>query len=289
MIRTVSDLRRASRPAVVVGVAVAFACYVVAASEATAQQPISLRIEPPVGATMRMRLDQRVEMSGTTRIGDGDSTATVVTTLVVISRTFVERRDQDATVLLASTDSVAASSSGADSLAVATQTRRALQGKQVRLRIEPDGATELVGGEPAVNAELNALFAQMPATLPNMPMAVGQSWTREMLAPIGTTAAKGGGKVRATFRLDSLSRNGDWAYVSLSGTLNRPPSSKGGWATLTMSGSMTGGLVIDRRRGWISDARMTYLVRSTVAPTSGSTAAAMRFRMKVTQWVRTVP
>src|SRR5689334_23401732 len=108
----------------------------VAASIARAQpQPVALRIEPPVGETVRMRLDQRVEMTGTTRMGAGDSTATVVTTLLVISRSFVERRDRDATVLLALTDSVAATSSGADSQAVATETRQALQGKRVRLRI----------------------------------------------------------------------------------------------------------------------------------------------------------
>jgi hypothetical protein len=47
--------------------------------------------------------------------------------------------------------------------------------------------------------------------------------------------------------------------------------------------------VVDRRLRWISDARMTYAVRSTVTPTSASTAAAMRFRMKVTQWVRVIP
>jgi hypothetical protein len=249
---------------------------------------VALRIEPSVGETLRMRLDQRVEMTGTTRMGAGDSTATVVTTLLVISRSFVERRDRDGTVLLASTDSVAASSSGADSQSVAAETRRALLGKRVRLRIAPDGATELVGGDVAGNAELNALFAEMPATLPNTPVAVGQSWSRVMLAPISAGGTKRG-KLQATFKLDSLSRNGDLAFVSLVGTLNRPPSSKDGWATLTMSGSMNGGLVIDRRRGWISDARMTYLVRSTVAPTAGSTAAAMRFRMKVTQWVRSVP
>jgi hypothetical protein len=56
-----------------------------------------------------------------------------------------------------------------------------------------------------------------------------------------------------------------------------------------MSGSVTGGLVIDRRLRWISDARMTYTVRSTVSPTSGSTSGTVRFRMKVTQWVRAVP
>jgi hypothetical protein len=219
----------------------------------------------------------------------GDSTATVVATLLVISRTFVERRDGEASVLLASTDSVAASSTGADSLAVATGTRRALQGRQVRLRISPDGATELASGDVAGNAELNALFAQMPATLPGAPVVVGQTWSRTMVAPMGPAAPRGGGKLEARFRLDSLSRNGDRAYVSLVGTLSSPPSSKAGWATLTMSGSVTGGLVVDRRLRWISDARMTYTVRSTVSPTSGSTNAAMRFRMKVTQWVRTVP
>ena len=63
-----------------------------ATSVARAQQPVALRIEPPVGETVRMRLDQRVEMAGTTRMSAGDSTATVVATLVVISRTFVEHR-----------------------------------------------------------------------------------------------------------------------------------------------------------------------------------------------------
>jgi Family of unknown function (DUF6263) len=260
------------------------------ASGAAGAQPVALRIEPPVGATLRMRLDQRVEMSGTTRMPAGDSTATVITTLLVISRTFVERRDRDASILLTSTDSVAASSSGADSLAVASEIPRAMQGKRVRLRIAPDGATAVVDSAAGGGSELNALFAQMPATLPNTPVAVGERWSRVMMAPMGTTpGAKGGGKLQATFRLDSLSRNGERAYVSLVGILTRPASAKDGWATLTMSGSMTGGLVIDRRRGWINDARMTYIVRSVVTPNSGGTADAMRFHMKVTQWVRTVP
>jgi hypothetical protein len=178
------------------------ACVMMTAVGLHAQQPVTLRIEPPVGETLRMRLDQRVEMAGTTRMSAGDSTATVVTTLLVISRTLVERREREGSVLLAFTDSVAASSTGADSVAVAIETRRALQGKRVRLRIAPDGATELVGGEAAGNAELNALFAQMPATLPSSPVAVGQSWSRTMIAPIGTAApGNGGGKLKATFRL----------------------------------------------------------------------------------------
>ena len=287
MIPTVSDRRLAN---VIVRVVLAVISGLLGAAVVHAQQPVALRISPPVGATMRMRLDQRVEMSGTTRMPAGDSTATVITTLLVISRTFVERRDRDASILLTSTDSVAASSSGADSLSVATETPRAMQGKRVRLRIAPDGATEVVDGAAGSSSELNALFAQMPATLPDTPIAVGQSWSRVMLAPLGAApGAKGGGKLQATFKLDSLSRSGDRAFVSLNGILSRPPSAKDGWATLMMSGSMNGALVIDLRRGWINDARMSYIVRSVVTPNTGSTADAMRFTMKVTQWVRAVP
>lgn len=285
MTRTASD-RLGHAP--LARLALAVACSIAAGPVLNAQQ-VALRIEPRVGETVRMRLDQRVEMSGTTRMRAGDSTATVVSTLLVISRTFVERRDHDASVVLASTDSVDATSTGADSQVVAGETRRSLQGKRVRLRISPNGATELVGGDVAGNSELSALFAQMPATLPDTPVSVGQSWSRVMLAPVGTGAAAGGGKLQATLRLDSLSRNGDIAFVSLVGTLSRQPTAKDGWATLTMSGSINGTLVIDRRLGWISDARMSYIVRSTVTPNSASTSAAMRFRMKVTQWVRVIP
>src|SRR5215203_2562130 len=117
MIRTASDHSAVHLP---VRFAAAFLCAVLITAEAPAQ-PVSLRIAPPVGETVRMRLDQRVEMSGTTRMGTGDSTATVVTTMLVISRAFVERRDGDATVLLTSADSVAAASDGADSLVVAEE------------------------------------------------------------------------------------------------------------------------------------------------------------------------
>jgi hypothetical protein len=261
------------------------------ATRALAQQPVSvsLRIEPPVGTTLRMRLDQRIEMSGTTRLPSGDSTATAVTTLLVISRAYVERRDGDATILLASTDSVTASSTGADSAMVAGELRRALQGKQVRLRVAPDGSTEILDGSVVV-PELNALFAQMPATLPTGAVEVGQRWSRVMLAPAqGEAAGRTGGRLNATFRLDSLSPSGDWAYVSIVGALTRPASSKDGWATLSMSGSVDGAFVLDRRRGWIRDARLAYTVRSVLAPSAGGSGAAMRFRMKVTQWMRAVP
>lgn len=250
---------------------------------AVSAQAVSLRIGPPVGETLRMRLDQHVEMTGTTRNAAGDTTATVVATLVVLSRAHVERRDRDATIVLASTDSVVVSSTGADSMFIATEAMRALQGKRVRLRIAPDGATEVLGG--GSGAELNAVFSQMPATLPSTPIPVGQSWSRVMAAPLHGTTTIDAGKLQVRFRLDSLSAGGESAYVSLQGTLS-PPESGQDAALVKMSGTMTGGLVLDRRRGWITEARMTYIVRSTMTPPPGSNAASMRFRMKVTQWMR---
>jgi len=263
------------------------ALYTIALPCALYAQTVSLRIGPPVGETLRMRLDQRVEMTGTTRVQGGDSTAAVVTTLLVISRAFVERRDQEATIVVAYTDSAAASSTGADSAIIAAETRRALQGKRVRLRIAPDGATEIVDRDPG-DPNLNALFAQMPATLPSGEVEVGESWSRAMVAPLADAPA-GGGKLEATFRLDSLSRDRETAYVSLVGTLSRPPRAKrGAGPTITMSGSMTGALVMDRRLGWVTEARTAYVVRSVVTPPPGSSSAALRFRMKVTQWMRAV-
>lgn len=253
-------------------------------------QAVSLRIAPPVGQTMRMRLDQRVEMTGTTRLQGSDSTAAVVTTLLVISRAYVARRDGDATIVMASTDSVAASSSGLDSTAVAAEARRTLQGRRVWLRIAPDGATEILNQDHGDDA-LNALFSSMPATLPAADIEVGRRWSRVMVAPIvESPVGGGGGKLAATFRLDSLSRNRDVAYVSIVGKLTRPPGATEQQApAITMSGSLAGNLVIDRRLGWITAARMTYIVRSLVTPRPGSGADMLRFRMKVTQWMRAVP
>ena len=232
-----------------------------------------------------MRLDQRVEMTGTTRQSYGDSTTTMVTTLLVISRAFVERRDRDATIVLASADSVVASSTGPELPMISADALRALQGKRVRLRIEPDGATEVVGGDRG--AELNAVFSQMPATLPQTPVSVGQSWSRVMEAPLAGPPAVGTvGSLHVRFRLDSLSSSRESAHVSLQGTLSPPGSSRDSLGTLTISGTMDGAIVIDRRRGWITDARMTYLVRSVLTPPAGSNAAALRFRMKVTQRMR---
>src|SRR5688572_6574274 len=109
VLRSAMKLVRHGLLAVIAGASTAFG---IDAQASQAPQAVSLRIGPPVGETLRMRLDQRVEMTGTTRNAFGDTTATVVATLSVVSRAFVERRERDATIVLASTDSVAVASNG---------------------------------------------------------------------------------------------------------------------------------------------------------------------------------
>ena len=118
--------------------------------------------------------------------------------------------------------------------------------------------------------------------------SVGSKWSRVMIVPAGDPSAPAAGTMRAIFRLDSLSSTGSVAYLTMSGRLDRGlvqrAELKGG--SMEMAGEMNGHLVIDRARGWITDARMTFFVRSLLSPPPGSAAHPIHVRMKITQWMR---
>jgi len=285
---SVSHLTPSSRPASRAPRPVPFALFtlLLLAVPAAAQQPVLLELRPRVGDTLHVRLDQQVEMSGTTRRAGADSTMTVTTTMRLLTSCVVERADAAGATVRATADSVSISSTG-ERAAETERARRSLQGRSVRLRIAPDGSAELVGdgGEPA---ELRALFTQMPATLPPRPVAVGESWTRTMEVP-RPDAEGDAGTLTATFRLDSLGRGGDVAYVTMRGSLGSAAGRRRGAAaaTVEMSGVVVGSMTIDRRRGWMTDARTTLSVRSVVAPPPGTSGAPTHVRLKMTQWLRT--
>ena len=243
-----------------------------------------LELRPRVGDTLRVRVDQRVEMSGLTE--RGDTTHTVTTTMQLRTRCVVESVDAGGATVVASTDSVSIASTG-EQPAEMERARRALQGRTVRLRLAPDGSAELVDDGRPQPAELRALFGHMPATLPPRAVAVGETWTRriELPRPDGEPRAA----LAATFRLDSLSRGDGLAHVSMHGSLGRAPGARAGDSTarVTMSGIVTGGMTIDRSRGWMTDARTTLTVTSVIAPPPGTAGPPMRVRLRMTQWLRT--
>jgi hypothetical protein len=257
-----------------------------------AAQAVRLELHPRAGDTLRMRLTQQVEMTGTMRVGVVDSTSTVVTTLRALTHSVVERSDASGTVLVTTTDSVDVTSTGGHTgrrgAGLAARARRALQGRAVRLRVARDGTTAVVSRE-GLSPELQAFFSQMPATLPSGPVAVGDRWTRTMDVPAPGGAPGAAGGVSATFRLDSLSRGGSLAHLSMRGVISRPPAA-GAAATVGVAGAgeIVGALVVDRRRGWLSDARTTLTVRSTLTPTGDRAGAPLHFRMRVDEWLRAV-
>ena len=243
-----------------------------------AQATVLLQVRPHVGDTIRLGIDQEMEMSGARKVKGVDSAVTTTTTVRIRSHAVVVRSDSSGATVDATADSVSATSSDAHESASHTETAKRLLGRTVRLRFSPDGGTEVSAGDPAAQE----LFAQMPATLPKDAVAVGSTWTRELHLP--SVRSDEDRVMRATFRLDSLTHGGQFAHISMKGTVSgsRAYEKRG---VLTHDGTVAGMLVLDRRRGWLSDARSTVNVKSVLAWEGGGMPPTA-MRMKVTQWVR---
>jgi len=236
-----------------------------------------------------MHLSQSVEMTGTTNRGGRDAPSESRTTSIeVFTRAIAQQWTSSGTLMQSITDSVAMSPASPGSLA--DLKRRAMQSKRVWVKVSTDGAMDIVDDSDP-DSELRQIFGGMPAMLARGPISVGEKWTREMQIPLtGDPGAVG--SVRATFRLDSLGRNGDVAYISMRGTMSRvnapsPPAPGAGYAT---SGTLSGSIQIDRRLGWITDSKSSIIVRSTIAAVPGRNGlpqgAPMQVRTKITQWIR---
>jgi hypothetical protein len=254
---------------------------------AAQSQAVVLQIRPHIGDTLRMHLSQTVEMTGTTP-GLRHDTSSMTTSIEVFTRAIAEQWTSGGTLMQTITDSVAMTPASAASLA--DLKRRAMQSKPVWLRVSTDGGMEMVDdGDP--NSELRHLFGEMPAVLARSPVAVGEKWTREMQIPLSSEPGAVG-SVRATFRLDSLGRNGDVAYISMRGTMSRinTPGAAPAGPGYGTSGQLAGTIQIDRRLGWITDSKSSIIVRSTIesAPDrrGDPKAAPMQVRTKITQWIR---
>jgi hypothetical protein len=256
-------------------------------ANAALSQSVLLQIRPHIGDTLRMHLSQTVEMTGT-KPGLRHDTSSMTTSIEVFTRAIAEQYTTGGTLMQTITDSVAMTPASAASLA--DLKRRAMQSKPVWLRVSADGGMEMVDdGDP--NSELRHIFSEMPAVLARTPVAIGEKWTREMQIPLSSEPGALG-SVRATFRLDSLGRNGDIAYISMRGTMSRINTAGAapagpGYGT---SGQLAGTIQIDRRLGWITDSKSSIIVRSTIesAPDrrGDPRAAPMQVRTKITQWIR---
>jgi len=251
-----------------------------------AAQKVILQIHPHVGDTIRMHLTQTVEISGKPRAGGASSAMT--TSTEIFSRAIPFQWTSSGTLIHAITDSVIVVPAPGKSRGVYGGRNETHKSPAV-LRVASDGAIEVVDdGDP--QSEVRHLFAEMPPTLPRTAVAVGERWTKEMQIPLaGEPGASG--TVKATLRLDSLSRSGEIAYVSIHGTLARlaAPSGEEAVAAYKASGTFTGSMQIDRALGWITDARSVVSMRSEIM-TDGSARNGpkrpVQVHTKVSVWAR---
>jgi len=265
-----------------------------------------LLVRPRVGDTLHLVIEQSIEMSGrstskaensspgvldrtpsspmprTPTIGPRRSvTSQRLTRLQLYAHSLVEASDLSTTTLLATTDSMNMWAGGAGESGTPQRMMLPPDGRQVRVRVTPDGAMR-VSDPPPGAMELGSTLSAMPGMLPEGLVHVGDVWDRDIPLPsVPVSGIRADGVVRARFRLDSVTMRGRSAWISMDGTLRRDGAAKDlppGTRVIT-AGTLHGVLVVDRDRAWIVDARTMIDVQSDVAPGS-ATPVQLDFRIQ---------
>lgn len=217
-----------------------------------------------------MRVEQETRVEGWKGARDGGGAARGTTmSLRLWSRAVVLERVSGGTHVLTVTDSARIGTTDPHAREAAARAERMLAGRAMRLRVAADGTARLMG--EGNERELSSVVAAMPAAFPHQPVAVGEKWRREMPVPAADGLPADDGIIRAVFRLDSLTHGGAYAWVSLRGELSREAQAGGGGGGRgDMTGTLSGLLVLDRRRGWLDESRFALDVHTVVAPPSGA-------------------
>ncbi|HYD54586.1 MAG TPA: DUF6263 family protein [Gemmatimonadaceae bacterium] len=268
---------RAPRPA-----AGALLALALAATPLPAQR-VLLELRPAVGDTIRMRVEQQTEVHGQRKRGGSvDAASRLTMTLRLWSRAIVEQRALRATTLLTVTDSAQLRTTDPHGQAVARRTQEMLAGRMLRLRVAPDGTAAVLGD---AEGDLSAMVAAMPAALPPKPVAVGEKWERSMPVPATNPLLRKPAAIRAVFRLDSLSADGALAWISVHGQLR--PDEGGAPAEASMVGTVTGTILLNRRRGWLDQSQFAMEFRSIVGrPREAGAGAPMEITTRIIQRLR---
>lgn len=253
-----------------------------------AQKPVMLQLRPRIGDTVWMRLDQQTELASRRTDMNKESPALLSTTTVTYSRAVAESGIAASTTVIAITDSVFVTSGDQAAKGIAPVNQKQMQGQRARFEIAPDGSLSMPSANTPQKGEKAAPRAAslIPATFPHKPVSVGDRWTREAPLPAGSSqlGASIVGWVEATFRLDSLTRSGDLAWVSIDGSLKPDPSgAKMNGVTTVDDGTVDGYMVLDRNRGWLVESKFTIVAHSTLQQPFGVAGQPVRFEIRLIQ------
>lgn len=266
-----------------IGATVGF--FAVALAHGALAQELLLQIRPRAGDTLRMRLDQETDYSSGAMVRAGSGPGTMISKMAMFARAIIEGATEAETAVLAVTDSVRLWSSDVAGAIAARQMEAQLKGQRVSFRVTPEG---LVATEPSAKAprEVAHVVSLMPATFPKGPIKVGESWTRDMPLPTGTQlGARLSGMLHVALRLDSVTQTGDFAFISMRGEMQPARGPGAAFQPALEKGSVRGTMVLDRKRGWLSESWFNVIVVSsmTAAPAAGRT----RIQTRITQHMRT--
>lgn len=244
-----------------------------------------LQLGPRPGDTLHLEFEQRTELTGAAREGSGPSKT--VMGMHVWSRVIAETRYPARISVVAATDSAMAVTSDGAAGTPGLPRRAMVVGQMTRFHLTPDGTVRVPDDGTADARELAQSISLVPATLPPGPVSIGQRWTREMRVAMGGPGQAG--KVEAVFQFDSVGRQGEVAYLSMRGQLVRDsvPAGPPRGTFMKVAGTMTGFLVLDRRRGWFTRSQFLMVLNSILVPPAGSGTAPLRFVTRVSQamWV----
>ncbi|MEP6834541.1 MAG: hypothetical protein ABJB74_14195 [Gemmatimonas sp.] len=269
---------------------------------------INLIVRPHVGDTLWLHLEQTIETRSALASVSTDATAatraptssapeygptrerstTQSTFMRLDAHSTVEFSDLRTSGLSVFTDSLSVRTGTNGQLGRARPVALAAGDRRTRVNVTPDGAMSVINPGTG-SATLAAGLAGMPPMLPAKPVAIGDKWERDVPLPsLPMTGVRTDGVVHAEFRLDSLTRGGRLAYVSISGTLRRagavrdlPPGTQ-----LATSGVIRGFLIVDRTRGWITEAETVIEVQSDVTARVGDAAKARTLDIRLLQKLR---
>ena len=208
-------------------------------------------------------------------------------TLVLLATLTVESVDAEGATIVSTTDSLRVNSPPNSASGAVLAWAAGAANRAVRFRVAPNGSAWVPTGRG--RAIPSALQSTMPATLPARPITPGSAWTSVIQVPLASSVDPGGtATLSATFTFDSLSKSGELAFISVRGRLMKEsadPSRPGGRSLVETSGTVTGTVLLDRRRGWITDARTTFSLLSLVTPADPS-KPPVRVKMTISQWLR---
>ncbi|MGE5101757.1 MAG: hypothetical protein ACM3SX_17375 [Deltaproteobacteria bacterium] len=252
-------------------------------------QTVTLQVKPHLGDTLRMRLDQESEMTGIRRTSTGEASAMVVNNMKMFSRAIVEGSADNGTTLLAVTDSLIVTTSDERSRPAAAQVAEQMRGQRLRFRVAPDGTVSMAESNDGASREVAQVVSLMPAAFPKGAIRVGESWIREMALPVGSQlGAQVSGKLHVTFRLDSLTHNREWAFVSMRGEVRPATGPAAAFGATLEKGYVNGTMLVDQRRGWLTESWFNIVVSSTMNGPAVSGILSMHMQMRITQHMHTM-